>query len=299
MGVFDEILNRADEADRAVLNKYPDLKRYAEEHQVFATELNTLRPKFKEADTKLSEWEQWKADNWDQDAGTTKTEKAMAEMYRAEAARAAALEAASGADMTFEEILGNLQQKGFATKADIEQVITEKTKTLATKEDTTKVGENLDRAMQFVYAKSYNLGRRHEKEFGEELDMAAVLTYMGTNRIADPELAYSQMIAPKREELRKKQGEELAAKHAKDLEDAKLAGITEGQKKTAMSARIPTDQQGPGGLGHLQRAQLDRATAKKSEANGVPEVPTGVKIGDGVLTTLGWEELLRNREAAS
>ena len=298
MGVFDEILSRADEADRAVLNKYPDLRRYAEEHQTFATELNTLRPKFKEADEAAKKWESWRAQNWDQESGTTKTEKDMAEMYRAEAARAAALEAASGADMTFEEILGNLQQKGFATKAEIEQVITEKTKGFATKEDTTQVGNNLDRAMQFVYAKSYNLGRRHEKEFGEELDMASVLTYMGENKIADPELAYSQMIAPKREAQQKKQAEELAAKHAKDLEDAKLAGITEGQKKTAMSARIPTDQSGPGGLGHLQRAQLDRSMVKKAE-NGTPEVPTGVKLGDGVLTTLGWEELLKNREAAS
>jgi hypothetical protein len=298
MGAFDEILKVADEADRTVLNKYPDLKKFVDERDVLATEVNTLRPKFKEADEAAKKWEAWRFQNWDQDAGTTKTEKAMAEMYRAEAARAAALEAASGADMTFEEILTNLQQKGFATKAEIEQVITEKTKTFATKEDTTNVGNNLDKAMQFVYAKSYNLGRRHEKEFGEELDMAAVLTYMGKNQIADPELAYSQMIAPKREELRKKQADELAAKHTKELEDAKKAGIEEGAKKTAMSQRVPTDQQGPGGLGHLQRAQLDRSLVKK-DTNGAPEVPTGVKLGDGVLTQLGWEELLKSREAAS
>ena len=299
MGVFDEILSRADEADRVVLNKYPDLKRYAEEHQVFAAELNTLRPKFTEADKKVSEWETWKANNWDQAAGTTKTEKAMAEMYRAEAARAAALEASSGADMTFEEILGNLQQKGFATKADIEQVVTEKTKGFATKDDTTQVGNNLDRAMQFVYAKSYNLGRRHEKEFGEELDMSAVLTYMGANKIGDPELAYSQMIAPKREALQKKQAEDLAAKHTKELEDAKAAGITEGQKKTAMSQRVPTDQQGTGGgFGHLQRAQMERSLVKK-DANGASEIPVGVKLGDQVLATLGYEEYMKGKEATS
>jgi len=50
MGAFDEILKVADEADRTVLNKYPDLKKFVDERDVLATELNTLRPKFKEAD---------------------------------------------------------------------------------------------------------------------------------------------------------------------------------------------------------------------------------------------------------
>lgn len=289
MGVFEDILGKAEEADRAVLNKYPDLKKYLND------DLPAIQAKFTEADTRLSEWETWKKQNWDKDSGTTKTEKVMAELYRAEQARATALEAAqaAGVDMTFEEILGNLQQKGFATKQEIDAVVTEKTKGLFSKEDGEKLGNNLDNALQFVYAKSYNLGRRHEKEFGEELDMGEVLKYMGANKIHDPEAAYIQMTATKRTELQRKHAEELEAKHKKEVEDAKLAGEKEGEKKAAMSARVPTDQSGPGGLGHMQRTQLERAKAGKTD--GQTEVPANVKLGDNVLSTLGYEELLKSR----
>lgn len=289
MGAFEDILNKAEEADRAVLNKYPDLKKFLNE------DLPAIQTKYADVDGRLKKWEDWRTKQWDDESGTTKTEKAMAELYRAEQARATALEAAqaAGGEMTFEEILGNLQQKGFATKAEIESVVSEKTKTLFSKEDGEKLGNNLDSALQFVYAKSYNLGRRHEKEFGEELDMGEVLKYMGANKIHDPEAAYTQMTATKRADLQKKLATEADEKNKKAIEDAKAAGILEGEKKAAMSGRVPTDQSGPG-LGHMERARMERAKASKT-ADGQADVPANVKLGENVLSTLGYEELLKNR----
>ncbi len=290
MGFFEDILAKAEEADRAILNKYPDLKKYLNE------DLPAIQTKYKDVDEKLTKWENWRKTQWDDESGTTKSEKAMAELYKAEQARATALEAASGAEMTFEEILTNLQQKGYATKEDITTALTEKSKDFFSKTDGEKLGNNLDSALQFVYAKSYNLGRRHEREFGEELDMGAVLKYMGENKIHDPEAAYMQMTASKREELRRKQAEETEAKHKKEVDDAKAAGVQEGEKKAAMSARVPTDQSGPGPLGFLQRSQLDRANAGRNKDN-VAEVPANVKLGDNILSQMGYEEYLKNKEA--
>ncbi len=293
MGAFDEILKGAEEADKAVLQKYPALKASLEE-------LDQIKPRYADADSRLTRWETWRKNNFDDTAGTTKTELALRTANTDLQTRVQTLEALSGADMSFDEILNGLKEKGYVTKADVEQTVAEKVKGVSTKEDIEKLGNNLDGAMQFVYAKSYNLGRRHEKEFGEELDMAEVLKYMGTNKISDPEAAYNQMVGKRRDDARVKALADLETKHKQAGEDARKVGEEAGKKQAAMGqgGRMPTDQTGQP-LGHLERRAMDRAKKPAGDPAKSAEVPEGVKLGDQVLSSLGYQEMLKNREAGA
>lgn len=293
MGKFDEILNKVDEADRAVLNKYPDLKK----------SLDTLETDYQVANSKLHEWETWKADAWDPEAKTTKSERAVREAYQQAQERIAALETAAGSDMTLEEISNHIKQTGYATKQDIEAIVEARTRTLqeklADREYVDKKNNDISAGFGHIFQKTYNLGRHHEKEFGEDLDIGGVFKYMTDNKINDPEVAYNQMMVTKRTEIATKKATELEEKHKAEVEAARKQGEELAAKKFGMgqNGKIPTDQTGAdNSMGHIQRKAIDKV---KKATDDATQVPDKVQLGQQILSELGYQDLLKNREAGA
>jgi len=88
MGVFDQILAKVDETDRAVLNKHPFIKATIED-----------------MDTRLGAWNKWSENNIDPATRHPKREIQLQSELEAERARVAALEARGEVDMTFDEMI--------------------------------------------------------------------------------------------------------------------------------------------------------------------------------------------------
>lgn len=308
MGAFEDIVAQATPEDRIILAKYPGLKKSSDE-------VDEYKAKFSDADGRLRQWEDWKAREWDSTARMTKQQKLALERAEQLQTDLATLQASAGAEMTFEEILAGLQGKGFITKAELDQTLKNQIKDswtpgtpegkLVTDKAVAEVTGAMSLGFEHVFTKTFNLGRRHEKEFGEELEIGTVLKYMNENRVNDPEIAYNQMMAGRRSEAEKKRREEVETKHKEELEvqtkKAREEGEKEGVKKAAMSqgGRIPTDQgTSPGSVGHLQRLQQERQKISTKPPEGA-DVPAGVKLGQGTLAELGYEELVKAREAGA
>ena len=225
MALFDEILAKAEEADRAVLDKYPALRQSL-------LELETIRPQYAAAARKVEEWNDWSQKHFDREHGTTKAELALRTQYAEaveELERLRAARETGESEMTFAEIEAQLKGK-FATKEDVNSALD--SRRFATQESVQKGFNTLDNGMVAMYTRTATLPLKHYREFNEDLDMEQVFKYMSDHSVPDPQVAYDQMVASKREAVRvasdKARNEELEkikAEHdaAMKLKDEEIA----------------------------------------------------------------------------
>jgi hypothetical protein len=88
MGVFDDILKSAPAEDRAIFDKYPQLK----------ASVGKLESDLGIVARFAGQWVDWQNQNWDADAGMTWAEKALREELAAANGKLAALKAGGASD---------------------------------------------------------------------------------------------------------------------------------------------------------------------------------------------------------
>lgn len=272
MSVFDDIISDVPEEDRAVLAKYPQL-------QTSMQELETQAAAAREA---VSQWEGWRSRNWDDTANATRSEVQLREQLSATQAQLAAMNANPGGTMEdFESTLTELHKRGFIDKKTLNESLENTQKTVKQSLDQMAAG------FANVFDKTVPIVLKHKDEFGEIIAPGEILNYMQKNGLNDPDAAYAQMVAPKREA-------KLAEQHKADIEKAKAEAREEARREVAMgsSGRIPTDQSGTNpSLGHLQAKVLEKARADNQGPG-----PDDVKLGDQVLAQMGVEDLIKARQ---
>jgi hypothetical protein len=282
MGFFDDILKTSvtDETDRTSLAtlaaKYPNLIKAVDE-----------------TDTAASGWEKWRNDHWDPTANKTK-EQVAAEQ------RVAALEAVGnfgGAEMTFEEIKASLAKEGFVAKADLVSAMKNRADPL---HETVRGMVNGSAAgIEFFLRKMGSVPVEHFKEFGEvdpKLMDTIIDAYGKAPAGTDPRTVYDQIVAPKRDEIRKAAETARETQHKADLEAAEARGAAKARQEIGMaagSAGMPTDQSGsPAGMGPLQRQQAERFNATKETAP-----PNSAPLGSGINAREGLQWLQEQRSS--
>lgn len=267
MGFFEDILKTAvtDENDRKTLAdlslKFPMLVQAVDE-----------------ADAKASEWETWKASDWDSIAGKTKGQIAAEQ-------RLAAFEAAGnfgGSDMTFEEIKANLVREGYATRADLARALTDPNDP-AFKAVNGAVNHSAF-GIESFFRQAGSLPTEYYKEFGDidpELNNKLLDAYGKEPAGTAVRTVYDKIVAPMREERRVAADAAKEVKHQQELADARAAGAADKAKELGMAAGtpgMPTDQGGTSGtpMGPLQRQQAERF--KSAQAAGPSDAPLGAGI---------------------
>lgn len=287
MSIFDDILAKADAVDKSVLEKYPQLKAAVDELDTIKPQLTELSTKFTDADTRLKGFETWAQTNWDYTQNKTKAQIA-AEQQVAE------LRNAKDSDMTFEEILEGLKTQGIVTKTDIEPVVTEAVNKVTGGFAKAEQLNGLANGSMALYSEMTPLLFQHKDEFGEILKPNDLIKFMNDKRIDNFQLAYDQMVSPRRTEAQQKAAAEATAKHQEEIAAAEKRGEEKARQAVAMGVdgRIPTDLGGtPPVMGHLQRAFNERGQAAKGD-----EVKTdSSKLGDLVTAQMGVEDLLKER----
>ncbi len=274
MGIFDEIIAKADPNDRAVLDKYglrDTVEKLEQDRNAIANYANG--------------WLGWQngykdeqgvehPGNWDNEHGMTRSEYALKqELAAAQARLNAGVTAGAGAG-EIAKLREEMQSKIEAVKADAY-----------------KSAQTLVNGMDTFYNVAATKLLPHHKEFGENLDAHALGQYMHQHQIPDPNVAYDQMVAPKRAELAAKRDKELEAKHAADIEAARQEGYTKRAQEAAMGpgGLLPTDQTGgiagitaymgkPAAFNDVEKAALEKA-----------------KLGEGSLPELGYRAYLEGR----
>lgn len=301
MSAFDDILKAVAEDDRAVLSKYPQIKETIEK----------IEENLAAAQAYANEWADYidgKLDpqtgkriggEFDREAGNFRRVIEAEKRANEAQQRIAALEAAveTGADMTFDEILTGLKQKGFVTKDEVQDAVKPLTANLAKREELSGLAGN----MGFLYGRTASLPARYLHEFGDpNFDMDKFLEFVQqSGSVADPMAAYDRYVAPKREELRlaaeKKKEEEWQAKLAAEREAAKREGIEQGRKEAAMSAeKLPTDQFG---AAPSMMPGIRERIEKARKPDGTLEVPADMSLKDPALAVLGAKMLAEGKFA--
>ena len=278
MGVFDQILEKVDETDRAVLNKHPFIKATIED-----------------MDTRLGAWNKWSENNIDPATRLPKRQVQLQSELEAERARVAALEARGEVDMTFDEMIAQakpvIKQQTDEAVAPIRQVLFDDkgNPRVATSESLNQVSAG----MQFFYAKTATLPNRHYREFGEEMDFDKYIKYTGEKNLGgDPQTAYDQFVAEKREAKRKEAEEKKEAEHKAELEKVKTETAAETESRIRREAGMsstPTDS----GSGRPPSGWVGTSAEK---ADDLPEIPKDSTLGDGTAARLGLEWTRKQRQ---
>lgn len=261
MGVFDEILQKVSEEDRAVLNKYPDLKATVE----------TLEQEYGKLAQYANQWTNWADNNWDSEAGMTRAEKELRDEIERLSAEIEAAKSpgstTSNADLT--ELRKEFDQK-------ISQLQAESSRTV----------EGLHRFYQ-SYARHL---LPHQQEFGENLDPAKFLEFMESHRgeawASNPDLAYDQMVAERRRQLAEKREQERLEQHQKEIEEARADERKKVMQEVSMGPQgvLPTDS--TGGIAGVT-SPINNKPAELSEE--LKSKLADAKLGDGSLPTIGFE----------
>jgi hypothetical protein len=262
MSIFDQILEGVTDEDKAVIAKYPQLK----------DTVTKLETAYADADTRLTGWEDWRKEHFDDSAGTTKETVALRE-------RVAQMEAAGATEMTFDQIKEQLQKEGFvATKQDIDAALAERTKGFISVEDHNKSLNTLAAGFENAFVKGAPLPLLHKEEFGEKLDLGAVLKYGSEHGIYDPEKAWNEMMAPRRAEKAAADRAAAEAKHQEELAAAEKRGEEKVRQELAMSASgNPSLLGGPAPyLGQLDNGRMPEG----STPTDLPEAVKTAKLGD-------------------
>ncbi len=288
---FENLLSAiADDGERtslkAIADKYPAVKRYAE----LGEEVEPLLPRLKElqydkvspAIEELEGWRNWKQGQWPTwEAKYHEIDNALADARM----RVQELEARGDTDMTADDVKkivkDSLAENGVVDEAKL----TAKLADLVTKEIRPELNRTVNswgNRFQDVYQKLTPKFGAHEKTFGEGLDASAVFGHM--KKLAeqkhvsieqiDPDEAYNDFYKDK---FSAREKETKAAELAK----AKEEGIAEGRKlAAAASGRSASPVDGGGGgrkLGPLQRRQLERSKPKEGDVIDAP-------LGKGIIS---------------
>lgn len=256
MGYFDEILAKVSSEDRAVLDKYPELK----------SSMNDLENKLGEVSRYAGSWIDWQNKNWNPELGMTNAEAEL----RTRLADAEARATAAGTRGT-----GGVDDQAIASlKRDLAD-----TQTKLANNEKTLGGINI------FYDSIYRHAFAHKDEFGESLDNRQLLKYMQDNGINDPDVAYDKWVAPRRAEIATKRSQEADARHQEELKAAEQRGYEKRAQEAAMGpgGMLPTDSSG--GITGIS-ARLDNAPKISDEVKArIQEA----RPGDGSLAQLGYE----------
>jgi hypothetical protein len=288
MGVFDEIIKRVGDEGRQYLEK-DDVKQY----------LASLEEDLRRSEETVQAWEEylWGRQNpdgtrtggiWDDEKKNFKPvieARQKIEEQEAELARLRQLVEA-GSDMTFDEILENLQKRGFVTREQIAE-IEQRAKQAVTRDDLGRVTN----AFEFFYTKTAGLPAAHLAEFGKPLNFEDYLEFARKqNMVSDPMAAYEAYVRPMRQEIEAKRRAEEQERIQREIEEAKRKGIEEGKRLASMGETgIPADQVGPGTAYSPAVAEALKSAVKP---DGTVKPPEGSKLGDGVRAALA-AQLLR------
>lgn len=233
---FDDILATyvKDESEKVTLagliNKYPDLRagwlRQAD-YSRSKDELAKNKDLYEAAVGKVSEWEAWKENNWDETHSMTKAQwETLQEVERIKSE-------GSGEEMDFNKLAEwtekYVKDNGLVTKTDLDATLAEKVKFV----------DDGFKGYAYVAAKVPTLIAKHMKEFGDVLDGAELL--QGTEKYGTTNLddVYEKMVAGKRAELAEKsKAEEIAKAKAEAVEEFK-------KTQAGGQGRMPSDQSGP------------------------------------------------------
>lgn len=293
MGAFDEILEAVPEEDREGFNeKYPHIRESVEA-------LETQQGQLQE---EVDKWSTWRKDYWDEEAQATKHELNLRNLVSEKDRQLEELRRGAETEMTLEETAKFMKeqwdqlQDGVATKEYVDNKVQDAG--TVDKEYVTNEANRIAVGNEVLFAKVSPLLFSHKDEFGEVLDVQGLFNHMRENQVFDPEDAYNKMVAERRQKLSEERtaAEEEAQKKA--LEEAEQRGFEKARQEAAMrpGGQIPTDQQGPApNLGHLQKSKLEHA--KTGDGEGDQPAPKNVDLGAGQLAHLGYEELVKSRQA--
>lgn len=290
MGVFDKILESIPDSDRAFFDKYPQVRQQVE---AIEESLRLAKAAAEENDAAVKAWEEYlygaeqpdgtrQGGVWDDSAKNFKPvieAQREIEQYRRRVSDLEKLVEA-GTDMTFDEILANLQQRGFVTRDQIEP-LQKAVQSSAKQEDINRVAG----AFEFFYANTADLPAKHLAEFGEPMNFREYLEFVRKqNLIADPQRAYDMFVAGRRQEILKAQEEKKQQEIQEQIEKARQAGLEEGKRLAAMGqSGIPTDQDS--GVASYNPAVAE-VVQKAAKPDGTVAVPPEARLGDGVRAAI-------------
>ena len=267
---FDDIVNLLDPSERDVMNqivvKHPDLKRGWQRQEDYSRKLDEFRNREREFSTKESEfqtvanqfgavadyaktWEGWAKDNWDEESGTTKAERALQGKIQE-------LEANQGKEMTFDQINQLLSEKGLVDNNTFNTVLTEKENSFT---------QSLQ-GSAWVGAKLAQIGSRHTLEFKKEFDAPTFLQKVNQYGVNDLDRAYDMFVADDRKEretAKAKESLEVAQKEA--FEKGKQEAMQTYIQQSGSSGTPVMDQSND--IGPMQR----RFQGMADNTDAVPE----------------------------
>lgn len=261
MGIWDTLMQQVEEADREIFKKYPKM----------AEQINRQ-------DEFVSSWEDWRNKYWDNDAKMTKN---AVEAIRQRDEEIEALRLTQGGDMNWDDIKANVIQtveqssraKGLISKEDFDRGVA-----AAMDKFTMKIGDkpvpvteyvqNVERGMEWTYAKSAHLPLKYFTEFGEVKSMEDFMKYMRENGIMKYEDAYEAMARPLREAKAKESLEKEKEQIRKQTREETLKEMTMKQ------GALPVDDRGSSA--EMSGLQLRINSRKKIEnPEGVPKLTPG------------------------
>lgn len=255
MAFFDTFLAKVDQADKAVLDRYPELR----------ASVDKMEADFAKSTQFNQAWLDWQKDNWDAQAGTTRAEKAMSDEL---AAMQAMVDTGTGSTADVAKLRQELDAKIKATETNSMQAIA---------------------GMNNFYRAVSNRLLSHQQEFKENLDADKLMQYMTANNIQDPDVAYDKMYAGRRAELAVEAGKVAETQRQADIAAAEQRGYERRQTEAAMGpgGMSPTDQSG-GITGVTAHMGPVKAISEAEKA-----IVDSAKLGDLNLATLGYQKFLR------
>jgi hypothetical protein len=260
MGYFDDIIKAVPAEDRAVLDKYPQLKQ----------SMDQLETRLGQVAQYADQWASWAERNWDPDANMTRAERTLrTQIEELNQQIETAQQAGSGASSNDIAAL----RKEFSDK--VAQLQNESARTVA--------------GLHSFYQAHARHMLPHKEEFGENLDPAKFQAFIQQNLnqpwAADPDLAYERMVAEQRQANAAKRAQEQAEAHQREIEQARADERQKVMQEHAMGPQgvLPTDSTGGiAGVTSLTQkpaTMSDELKAKLGEA----------KLGDGSLAAMGYE----------
>jgi len=282
MPTWDDLIAQVNEADRAILAKYPKVKEKIQE----------LEGKYQHADEYVSRWEEWKKAEWDDDL---KMPKAAAAELRAREARIAELEATQGTEMDWDQIQTKLNEdlskRGLVSRDDLKDPAKLRELGLARQDSI----DNVAGGMQAVYAKTAPLIIQHDKEFGEPIDMEKFMSFMGSpagpkdeKGLFDFKKGYDQFVGEKRAAKQAEARTVELAEARKDEREKTLKELNMGQ-----NGRMPTDQKGSNpDMSWYQKLKMSKL---KNDKEGMPKLADGL-LGTGASGDLAYEAWLSGQQ---
>lgn len=293
MGVYEDILTKVAEPDRATLDKYPDLK----------AAIQKLEADYTDADTRLKGYEGWYAANWDPERKMTRREVELTESLTAAQQRADQLETLGETEMTFDDILKQTQPH---IKQAVDGAVNPLRSALFDEKGQPKLTarDEFNQAlvgMQMFYANTANLPAQHYREFGEDMDMPGFIKHVFEHEMgARTKEAYDQFVADKRAAARAAADQKREQETSAKIEAARKEGEDKARREMVVTSGrgTPSDAGvGASALGPLsQRLDIIRNPEKAKDS---ARLDPSIKLTDSRLSQLAAEEFFKKQMGAA